>query len=290
MNEFLDGRPNWRKQKYTDTRLDLSNNLTYDSVLEQKLKDLYSSVTFDTRQYTDEYELYRTLSLYEQVPIKNIAIGFGIGEMIQRFFEYNMRMAIVSPTWTMPQVFSDIKNKPYNIITKIQDDPADILYVATPNGVDGSIIEPVEIRDIAKYYKVVIVDEAYFDWHDKDTVYNYADNIVVLRTLSKGLGQAGLRFSYAMGGNEIISFLQKHRPSCCSHSFMVPVLADLLSMIPGHVKRMQLTKHYLENTFDCKTTNANFVIFKNPPSNLDLYKAKGNRMALCDLELAKCLI
>lgn len=289
MKEFLDGRPNWQSPKYTDTRLDLSNNLTFDSVLQQQLNDLYSSVSFDTRQYTDEYCLYKTLSLYEQVPIKNIAIGFGIGEMIQRLFEYNMRMAIVSPTWNMPEVFANIKNKPYNIISSIQDDPADILYVASPNGVDGTIVEPQAIKEIAKHYKIVIVDEAYFDWHAKDTLHMGADNIVVLRTLSKSLGQAGLRFSYAMSSDKIISFLQKHRPSCCAHSFMIPLLDDLLQMIQGHVKRMQMTKLYLENKFDCASTNTNFVIFKQPPSNLNIYKTKGNRMALCDLELAKCL-
>ena len=290
MHEFIHNRPNWQIPKYTDVKIDLSNNLTYDSKLNFKLRDLYRSVNFDTRQYTDEYSLYKTLSAYEQRPIKNLAIGFGIGEMICRFFEYNYRMAIVSPTWSMPEVFSNIKNKQYTCISHAQNfSNAEILYLATPNGIDGQIISNDIVRDVAKYYKVVIIDEAYYDWHDNGTMVDVADNIIVLRTLSKSLGQAGLRFSYAIGAEKIISFIQKHRPSCSSHSFMIPILETLLELIPEHVARMKETKIYLENNFRCDSTFANFVLFKELPKNINLVKTKGNRMALCDLGIAQCL-
>ena len=290
MQEFIHNRPNWQVPKYTDIEIDLSNNLTYDTELNFKLRDLYRSVNFDTRQYTDEYSLYKTLSAYEQRPIKNLAIGFGIGEMILRFFEYNYHMAIVSPTWSMPEVFSNIKNKPFTCIPHAQNfSNAEILYLATPNGIDGQIVSTDVVRDVAKYYKIVIIDEAYYDWHDNDTMVDIADNIVVLRTLSKSLGQAGLRFSYAIGAEKIISFIQKHRPSCASHSFMIPILEALLQLIPEHVARMQQTKLYLETNFRCNPTYANFVLFKELPKKTNLIKTKGNRMALCDMEIAKCL-
>ena len=290
MHEFIQNRPNWQLPKYTDVKIDLSNNLTYDSKLNFQLRDLYRSVNFDTRQYTDEYSLYKTLSAYEQRPIKNLAIGFGIGEMICRFFEYNYRMAIVSPTWSMPEVFSKVKNKHYTTIPNASHfSNAEILYLATPNSIDGQIVSHDIVRDIAKYYKIVIVDEAYYNWHDNGTMVDIADNIVVLRTLSKSLGQAGLRFSYAIGAEKIISFIQKHRPSCASHSFMIPLLEPLLKLIPEHVGRMKVTKEYIENNFMCKPTYSNFVIFKVLPNNINLVKIKGNRMALCDMEIAQCL-
>lgn len=290
MHQFIDERPNWQVPKYTDYKIDLSNNLTYDSVLNYKLRDLYRSVNFDTRQYTDEYSLYKTLSAHEQRPIKNIAIGFGIGEMICRFFEYNYRMAIVSPTWSMPEVFSNVKNKPFTLIQNAQNfSNAEILYLATPNGIDGQVVSSDVVRDVAKYYRIVIIDEAYYDWHDNDSMVDIADNIIVLRTLSKSLGQAGLRFSYAIGAERIISFIQKHRPSCASHSFMIPILETLLELIPEHVARMQQTKLYLETNYKCKPTYANFVLFNELPTNMNLVKIKGNRMALCDMEIAQCL-
>ena len=120
-------------------------------------------------------------------------------------------------------------------------------------------------------------------------MYGIADNIVVLRTLSKSLGQAGLRFSYAIGNESIINFLQMHRPSCASHSFMMPILEQLLDSISGHVDRMKQVKFYLEKEYKCSPTNANFVIFEQLPNNINLVKTKGNRMALCDMGIAKCL-
>ena len=290
MHEFINGRPSWQVPKYTDVKIDLSNNLTYDSILNFQLRDLYRRVDFDTRQYTDEYYLYKTLSDYLSVPMQNLAIGFGIGEMILRFFEYNYRMAIVSPTWNMPEVFSNVKKKEFICVSSVQNVPdSDILYLASPNGIDGQLIDAGIVKKIAHNYKVVIVDEAYYDWHDEKTMYGIADNVVVLRTLSKSLGQAGLRFSYAIGNENIINFLQMHRPSCASHSFMMPILEQLLDSISGHVDRMKQVKFYLEKEYKCSPTNANFVIFEQLPNNINLVKTKGNRMALCDMGIAKCL-
>lgn len=284
-------RPDWNKKKYFDPRIDLSNNLTYDSILNTQIQNLLRSSQFDCRQYTDEYYLYKILEKYLSISSKHISIGFGIGEIIQRFYTAKSKWAIVSPTWSMPEIFSNIKNIEYCLIDKpkkVKD--CNILYIATPNNITGQITDEDIILNAAKYYDIVIVDEAYYDWTSVDSLYDKHKNIVVLRTLSKSLGQAGFRFAYALGSKQIIEFLQLNRPSSCSHSFMIPILKPLLDFIPEHLVRMHKTKGWIEHNFDCKSTYANFVIFNKTPSNLEIYKTKNNRMSLCDLELAKCLV
>ena len=291
MNHMIDNRPDWRKPKYVDTRIDLSNNLCYDSVLQSDINSKFKTVEFNLRQYTDEYQAYEILTKHYSIPISNIAIGFGIGEMIQRFFKFCNGVAIVSPTWSMTQVFAAIENLHYELIdSPCRIDSCDTLYVSSINGITGKLESAERILDAAKYYTTVIVDEAYIDWSkDCFSLYGKADNIVVLRTLSKSLSIAGARFNYAFGSEEIIRKLQKYRPSCCSHSFILPVLDELLELKDSHVSRMLRTKTWIESTFDTKETHGNFVIFNDPPSNLEIFKTKGNRMSLCDLELARCL-
>ena len=193
-------------------------------------------------------------------------------------------------SFDLKKKFSNVKKKEFICVSSVQNVPdSDILYLASPNGIDGQLIDAGIVKRIAHNYKVVIVDEAYYDWHDEKTMYDIADNVVVLRTLSKSLGQAGLRFSYAIGNENIINFLQMHRPSCASHSFMMPILEQLLDSISGHVDRMKKVKFYLEKEYKCSPTNANFVIFEQLPNNINLVKTKGNRMALCDMGIAQCL-
>jgi histidinol-phosphate aminotransferase len=73
-----------------------------------------------------------------------------------------------------------------------------MLFVASPNNPDGSLISDAELRRLLALPTLVVLDEAYFEFSGNDRIrwVPEFDNLVVLRTFSKWAGLAGLRVGY----------------------------------------------------------------------------------------------
>lgn len=88
---------------------------------------------------------------------------------------------------------------------------AAIVFLACPNNPTGNLWPESTIRKIAKNFRgILVIDEAYFPFADRDHVKMIAPNVAVLRTFSK-VGWAGLRFGYLLGDAELIRELNKVR-------------------------------------------------------------------------------
>lgn len=267
-------------------RLNLSNNVCHDSILIDEVKDLYKKLEIDPSQYPDEYDAYCTLSDYYNLPIENIAIGHGSGELMNRllYLFREKRISIMSPTWQIPEVMGSIMN--LNIVNKYDPD-ADIVYIANPNGQTGTIVNGIE--RICDKHEYVIVDEAYIDFSSKESMFtNRPDNVIILRSLSKSLSMAGLRFGYLFANDLLVEQVQQIRPNYVTNSFVIDALPYLLDMIPAHVERMLETRDYIESNYDCVKSNANYVLFKNPPMFVSKWETKKinglTRMSLLNLK------
>ncbi|HKG52744.1 MAG TPA: histidinol-phosphate transaminase [Anaerolineales bacterium] len=79
-----------------------------------------------------------------------------------------------------------------------------ILFVATPNNPDGSLLEATVIDELLDLPVLVVLDEAYIEFAAENLGGNLSrirevpsrENLVVLRTFSKWAGLAGLRIGY----------------------------------------------------------------------------------------------
>lgn len=289
-------RPDWKKIRYAEDRLDLSNNICYDAVLLKKIDQIFKHNDISLRQYPDEAVAYKILSDHYNIPMQNISVGFGIGELIIRILQLSLvkKISIVSPTWPMVEVYSKIYQIDHS---SCYDNTANVLYLANPNGVDGSIILKSEIENYLNDFDLVIVDEAYADFDSSQSVLNQAhlkDNLVVLKTFSKSLSLAGLRFGYAFSNSKIIKELQEKRPSGATTDISIDLLPKLIDLIPEHVERMLYTKKYIEENYNCLESHGNYVIFKSNPdfnsAKLKEIKNVGYRMALTDIETFRKLI
>jgi histidinol-phosphate aminotransferase len=80
-----------------------------------------------------------------------------------------------------------------------------VIFVCSPGNPTGTLIDPSDIKQLLEYSNfkgVVIVDEAYIDFTRVDGripsmaafVQSYP-NLIVLQTLSKSFGLAGIRFA-----------------------------------------------------------------------------------------------
>jgi histidinol-phosphate aminotransferase len=91
-----------------------------------------------------------------------------------------------------------------------------IIWICSPNNPTGNSIDRQDIEMVLNNFDgLVVVDEAYINFsRQKSLVSDLADypNLVVLQTLSKAWGLAGLRVGMAFASAEIIGYLNKVKP------------------------------------------------------------------------------
>ncbi len=84
--------------------------------------------------------------------------------------------------------------------------PGAVAVVVSPNNPTGRVLTPDDLDRLASTFAFVVLDGAYIEFADLDLTPTVLDlsNVVMLRTLSKAWGLAGLRVGYAIGNVELI--------------------------------------------------------------------------------------
>jgi histidinol-phosphate aminotransferase len=126
-----------------------------------------------------------------------------------------------------------------------------LVLLANPNNPTGTSIGAAEFERLVRElpeHAVLVCDEAYFeyvrrpDFPDSLAALQRRPALVVLRTLSKVYGLAGLRIGYGIGDPELISFLERAR-----HPFIVSTLAQVAACAAledeDHVARVRELTH-----------------------------------------------
>jgi len=105
-----------------------------------------------------------------------------------------------------------------------------LIFIASPNNPDGSVIGIQDLQRLLALPMVVVVDQAYVEFGGEDfsrLVPHYA-NLIVMRTFSKWAGLAGLRVGYGVFPAEIVEHLIKiKQPYNVNAAAQVAVLASL---------------------------------------------------------------
>ncbi|OJV22043.1 MAG: histidinol-phosphate transaminase [Bacteroidetes bacterium 41-46] len=168
------------------------------------------------------------------VPVDNLFAGNGSDEIIDliiRVFCEPGKDGIVclSPSFGMYKTWATINNIKCVEVTlkedftlcaddlfKKIDSDSKIVFLCSPNNPSGNLLDKKEIVQIIKRFNgIVVIDEAYIDFSEEMgfalDVRKFR-NLIVLRTLSKAWGMAGLRVGFAMASNEIIRYLNRVKP------------------------------------------------------------------------------
>jgi histidinol-phosphate aminotransferase len=108
------------------------------------------------------------------------------------------------PDWTLPpQTMADVVG-------------ARLALIANPNSPSGTALTPDAVAHIARALPCpLVVDEAYADFAASTcmALVESCPNVIVMRTLSKGYGLAGLRLGYLVARPEIVAGLEKVKDS-----------------------------------------------------------------------------
>ena len=81
------------------------------------------------------------------------------------------------------------------------------VFVVSPNNPTGAVISESDLRRLAAAFPFVILDAAYAEFGDEDLTHSglALGNVVVVRTMSKAYGLAGLRVGYLLGDPETVA-------------------------------------------------------------------------------------
>ncbi|NOY56518.1 MAG: aminotransferase class I/II-fold pyridoxal phosphate-dependent enzyme [Actinobacteria bacterium] len=94
------------------------------------------------------------------------------------------------------------------VIDAISDD-TDIVFVVSPNNPTGAVIDEAALRELAASARLLVLDAVYEEFADRGLTRAALEmeNVVVIRTLSKAWGLAGLRVGYVLGSTELVTEL-----------------------------------------------------------------------------------
>ncbi len=169
--------------------------------------------------YPDPFQrrLRASLSDYTGSPPENIIAGAGSDELIdllfRLFIEPGDTILDCEPTFAMYAFCARINGGNVRLIQRNElfdldieaihdaiDQTTKIIFISSPNNPTGNLVTEQEVRALLETGLIVVIDEAYYEFSGETVaglVEGY-DNLVVLRTLSKWAGLAGLRIGYGI--------------------------------------------------------------------------------------------
>ena len=181
-----------------------------------------------------QWKIKEKLSVIKQVPVDHIFLGNGSDEPIDLLFRCFCEpgvdeVILFPPTYGMYEVSANINNVHLSKVPLTKEFQLDlealeltikpntkIIWICSPNNPSGNSIDRNDIEMVLNNFDgLVVVDEAYINFsRQKSFVGDLADypNLVVLQTLSKAWGLAGLRVGMAFASAAIIAYLNKVKP------------------------------------------------------------------------------
>jgi histidinol-phosphate aminotransferase len=283
----------YQKPELQQNSLKLDSNENY-VISKQFQSDIISGAkkNSDVREYPlgGIEQLIQMISKFTKIPSSMIGVGNGSDQILDlilsNFASKQTKVLTSNPTfgffeercklYSIPMValpFSNDMKLDIKEFTK-QSKNADILYLDSPNNPTGFQFSKNDLQKLVKSFDgLVIIDEAYADFSNYSlaSMVKSQNNLVVVQTVSKSFGLAGLRLGYFMANkqfteafNEVLQYpyplstltiesgilaLEKPRP-----------MKDAVQIIKQERTRIiETLKKY--STFEVFDSEANFVLF-----------------------------
>jgi histidinol-phosphate aminotransferase len=188
-------------------------------------------------RYPDPYqkELKTAICKIKGIKEENIFLGNGSDEIIDLCFRVfcnpgTDKALTFTPTYGMYEVsasVNDIKvvriplDENFQIDIKktepwFSDKNLKLIFICSPNNPTGNSMNYTDVEYIiAKFNGIVVIDEAYIDFSEKQSfvkLVNKYPNLILMQTFSKAYGMAAVRVGIAFSNPVIIQYLNKLKP------------------------------------------------------------------------------
>jgi histidinol-phosphate aminotransferase len=210
--------------------IDLSDNTSVFGVPPSALKELRTTTETTVLRYPALYagELKAALARYVGVSPSEIVTGCGSDDVldsaIRAFAEPGDVVATPDPSFVMIPILARMNGlTPVGVPLRADYDidvdallatRARIIYICSPNNPTGTLATRASIRRVLEEAPgLVILDEAYAEFSGISCITEAPrwGRLLVVRTLSKAFGLAGLRVGYAAGATALVAEVEKAR-------------------------------------------------------------------------------
>jgi histidinol-phosphate aminotransferase len=196
------------------------------------------------------------------------------------FCDESRPVAYPVPTYSLYPVLASLQNcraievpfdSEFNLPAKLTNTAASLTIVCNPNAPSGTFINTGELASLADEIEgILLIDEAYVDFAEANcaALVKDFDNVIILRSMSKGYSLAGLRFGYAVASPDLIAGLIKIKDSYNVDAIAIAVATAAIKD-QGHFKenvekikkdRQLLTAQLRALKFKVPKSYANFVL------------------------------
>jgi histidinol-phosphate aminotransferase len=217
------------------------------------------------------------------VPVEQVMCGNGSDDLLsilaRCFVGEGDRVAVPWPTYilyeTLTQVqFGRVVTVPWGtgwtLPGELANSGARLIYLARPNSPSGTVVPVERVEALAKAFRgILVVDEAYVDFAATNCLplVEQHENVIVLRTLSKGYSLAGLRFGWAVAQPQVIEGLVKVKDSYNCDAVSIAAAAAALADQAYHkacvakivAERTRLAAALAEAACDVTPSESNFL-------------------------------
>ena len=174
------------------------------------------------------------LAKIKNVSREQLLLGNGSDEVLDLIFRVFCEPKVdtviaLPPTYGMYEVLANtndvglikislLDNYQPNVdeILKAQNSQTKLLFLCSPNNPTANSFNAGKIETlIKKFTGIVVIDEAYIDFSSQESWIgrlNEFPNLIVIQTLSKAYGLAGIRLGACYSSTKIISVLNKIKP------------------------------------------------------------------------------
>ena len=157
-----------------------------------------------------------------------------------------------------------------------------IIFLCNPNNPTGTVLSVDNMLMLCQKLMnkaIIVIDEAYIEFSKCTSMTSYLiqyPNLVVLRTLSKAYGLAGVRCGVTLANSEIIGLLKK---VCAPYPVPVPIAEIVTKKINSEITNEQIkiirdeknklfrflpSLSYVKNVWESET---NFILFEVTDAN-----------------------
>lgn len=255
--------------------------------IRQEIIESLARLSFNRYPSPDADELRSQLARFLGVGEDMIVVGAGSDDLIQTimlaFRETAARVVTVHPTFHMYRSVAEVVGIPVKEIP-LQDGFSldaeaiseeisredSLAFLCNPNNPTGSVYTGELGRAINAAKGVVVIDEAYHEFCGETLLNEVSEHALVLRTLSKAFGLAGLRVGYAVAHPSVAKRLSRAKlPYNCS---VVSILVaqkvlehrEDVERVVGMITRERDRLHQRLTDLGVKAcpSSANFVLFR----------------------------
>ena len=274
--------------------IDLSDNTSRFGAHPAVLRAIRSATDEDLTRYPAVYADALRSAVAERygVPVGNVTTGCGSDDLLDSAFraagEPGESISYATPTFSMVEIFARMNGMVPRAVPQTTGDgggtlepeallesaPA-LVYVCRPNNPTGESRSRAWVEALLEAAgptgPIVLLDEAYADFADDDFLQEAARSrrLLIVRTLSKAFGMAGLRVGFAVGPADVILEVEKSRGpykvTRLSERAAVAALRDEEGWVPNVVaevrrERTRLLRELEGRGLSPLHSDANFVL------------------------------